>query len=78
MTMKRASIAAGQFKAQCLALIDSVSRTRQPIVITKYGRPIAQLAPLDRAIKARSLKGSVLEDEDIVSPLGVNWWGDKK
>ena len=43
--MKR--IAAAKFKAQCLTLMEDVRKTRQPVVITKRGKPIAQLAPLD-------------------------------
>ena len=36
-------IAAGQFKAQCLQLMDLVHDTHQSLVITKRGRPVAQL-----------------------------------
>jgi len=43
--MKR--IAAAKFKAQCLALMENVRKTRQPVVITKRGKPIAKLSPLD-------------------------------
>lgn len=45
--MKR--IAAAKFKAQCLTLMEDVQKTRQPVVITKRGRPVAKLAPLDNA-----------------------------
>ncbi len=45
MDMKR--IAAAKFKAQCLTLMETVRKTRQPVVITKRGKPIAKLAPLD-------------------------------
>ena len=36
-------IAAGQFKARCLSLIDQVSQTHQVITITKRGKPVARL-----------------------------------
>lgn len=36
-------IPATQFKAECLKLIDQVEKTRQPIIITRHGRPVAQL-----------------------------------
>lgn len=39
-------IPAAQFKAECLKLMDEVEKTRQPIIITKHGRPVAQLAPV--------------------------------
>ena len=40
--MKKA-IAAGEFKAKCLHLLDEVQQTRKEIVITKRGRPVARL-----------------------------------
>lgn len=64
-------IAAAKFKAQCLTLMDDVYRTRQPVVITKRGRPIAKLAPLDKVKDDffDSLKGQVRVVGDIVSPI---------
>ena len=43
---KIVDISAAQFKAECLKLMDLVEKTREPIVITKHGRPVAQLAPI--------------------------------
>jgi prevent-host-death family protein len=40
-------IAAGEFKAKCLALMEDVRSTRQPIVITKRGKPVVKLVPID-------------------------------
>lgn len=40
-------IPAGEFKAKCLQLMDKVARTREAIVITKRGRPVAKLVPPD-------------------------------
>ena len=66
-------IAAGQFKARCLALIDQVSRTHQVIIITKRGKPVARLVPLEDE-KPRKLygffAGHVVDEGDIVSPTG--------
>ncbi len=45
MTMKEISAAA--FKAQCLTLMDDVRSTRRPLVITKRGKPVAKLVPID-------------------------------
>ena len=41
-------IAAGEFKAQCLGIMDKVQRTRQPVLITKHGKPVAKLVPADQ------------------------------
>lgn len=40
---------AGQFKARCLKVMDEVSNTREPVVITKKGKPVAKLMPPDTA-----------------------------
>ena len=42
------TIAAGEFKATCLRLMDEVNETGVPIVITKRGRPVSRLVPADR------------------------------
>jgi prevent-host-death family protein len=66
---------ASEFKAKCLALLDEVERTRQPVVITKRGKPVAELVP--HASKKRRARG-ILKDElfitgDIISPIDVKW-----
>jgi prevent-host-death family protein len=40
-------IAAAEFKARCLALMDDVRSTREPLIITKRGKPVAKLVPAD-------------------------------
>ena len=40
-------IPAAQFKAQCLAVMDQVSQTGQPIIITKHGKPVVKLVPVE-------------------------------
>lgn len=41
------SIAAGEFKAQCLQLLNDVAERRQTLLITKRGKPIARLVPVE-------------------------------
>ena len=38
-------MAAAQFKAQCLAVMDQVSQSGRPVVITKHGKPVVKLVP---------------------------------
>ena len=70
-TMPAKTIGAAQFKAECLRLIDEMSRDPSPVTITKRGRPVATLAPVLAPV-ARSpigaLKGSVLRFDDPFSP----------
>ncbi|MGA2218353.1 MAG: type II toxin-antitoxin system prevent-host-death family antitoxin [Terracidiphilus sp.] len=68
------SIAAGEFKAKCLKLLDKVAADRQPLVITKHGKPVAQVVPMPvRENIVGSMKGSVLWMGDIISPIDVEW-----
>ena len=69
-------IAAGQFKAQCLQLMDRVKQTHEEIVITKHGRPVAKLVPVEEAHSASFigyLKGSVVVSGDIIAPVEEDW-----
>ena len=65
------SIAATQFKAQCLALLDEVGRTGEVITITKRGQPVARLVgPVVQGTTSpqATLKGTVRFIGDIVDP----------
>jgi prevent-host-death family protein len=41
------TIPAGQFKARCLKIMDDVKSQREPVLITKKGKPVARLVPAD-------------------------------
>ncbi len=66
------SIAASAFKARCLALLDRVAETGEPLVVTKRGRPIARVVPARRTEPA-SLRGSVTLRGDIEGPILDAW-----
>ncbi len=72
------TIPAGEFKAKCLKLLDEVAKKRETLVITKHGKPVAQLVPVPEPNAERpgivgSMKGSVLWEGDIISPIDVEW-----
>ena len=56
--MRERQVMASTFKARCLALLDQVGIDRVPIVITKRGKPIARVVPIDEAPTGRSTMGS--------------------
>jgi prevent-host-death family protein len=74
-------VAAGQFKAQCLKLMDQVQQTKEEIVITKHGKPIAKLVPIEETTTFQSIlgfmKGSVQVVGDIVSAVDEDWEADR-
>lgn len=41
-------MAAGQFKAKCLAIMDDVQHSGEPVVITKHGKPVVKVMPVAR------------------------------
>ena len=49
------TVPAGEFKATCLRLMDEVDETGVTIVITKRGRPVSRLVPVERV--GRSISG---------------------
>jgi prevent-host-death family protein len=70
----QATIAAGEFKSKCLKLLDQVKEERQTLVITKHGKPVAQVVPIPAQESiVGSMKGSVLWMGDIISPIDVEW-----
>jgi prevent-host-death family protein len=66
------SIAAGEFKAKCLELLDRVARDGDSLVVTKRGRPVAKVVPVEPRVR-RSLRRSVRYLADIVEPIGDEW-----
>jgi prevent-host-death family protein len=77
--MEQQTIAAGEFKARCLKLMDEVRTKRTEIVITKRGKPVAKLVPVTEEIPDifGSMRGTVKILGDIVGPTGVEWDADR-
>lgn len=63
-------VAATEFKAKCLRLMEQVNRTRRPVSITKHGRVVAQLVPPppEAAASWQRLRGSIVRARDVSSP----------
>jgi prevent-host-death family protein len=70
----QSSIPAGEFKAECLSLLDTVARTRRPLVITKRGKPVAHLVPIPQVPSLfGALSGSVADQDDLVAGIDDVW-----
>jgi len=73
------TIAAGSFKVHCLAIMDEVQSKRQAVLITKRGKPVAKLVPVEKEKDDifGFLKGKGKITGDVVSPiLTPGEWGD--
>src|SRR6266545_3183202 len=71
MRRRIGSVPATEFKAKCLELMDRVAERRESFVITKRGKPVARLVPVDRKPKDSIfgwLRGQAWERGDIVAP----------
>ena len=72
-------IPAGEFKAKCLKLMDQVRESGREIVITKRGKPVAKLVPLEplepkeRPPLFGCMKGSIEILGDIIGPFHEEW-----
>ena len=73
-------IAAGKFKAECLKLMDVVNQTKEDIIVTKRGKPVAKLVPYQNSEALPVfgfLKGTISKRRDIISPIDEQWNADE-
>lgn len=75
MKKKAIQIAAGEFKAKCLRLMDEVQQSKTPLVVTKHGKPVVTVLPFDEArpFPFGYMKGRISIHGDIVGPTGERW-----
>jgi len=72
MSTQSKTISASEFKARCLGLLDHVARTRQSLIVTKRGKPVAKVVPTEWQPR-RKLLGSVQFHGNIVDPILDEW-----
>ena len=73
------SMAISHFKATCLAVLERVRRTGQPLLVTKRGKPVAQILPPPSPEAARESRFGCMKAKieflgDIVEPLPEEDW----
>jgi prevent-host-death family protein len=71
MTITMKQIPAGKFKAQCLAIMDRVSKSGEPVIVTKHGKPVVKLVPAEKQGDEifNYMAGKVKIVGDIVGPI---------
>ena len=65
-----------QFKAKCLSVVEKVQREKVRVVISRHGRPAAQVLPVEERLEVVSLFGSAAETTEICGELmetGEGW-----
>jgi prevent-host-death family protein len=72
---------AAEFKSHCLAVMDRVQKTREAVLITKRGKPVARLVPVsEKTGSARlfgCLRNTAVFSDDLTAPSGVKWNAEK-
>jgi len=67
------TVAISEFKAKCLALLEQVRKTKQPLRITRFGQPVVDVIPASPDTKRTDWLGSMVDTMeicgDIVSPV---------
>ena len=69
------TVQASVFKATCLDLMDEVAESRIPVVVTKHGRPVVKVVPVEETSLSPVgfLRGSIVRQHDIVAPDHEAW-----
>jgi prevent-host-death family protein len=75
-------LAASEFKARCLAVLDEVEKTGEPVLILKRGRPVARLVPPVQEggrYPQETLVGTVEIKGDILEPVvtAADWEAER-
>ena len=70
-------ITATEFKAKCLKLMDQVARTHEPGTVTKRGKPVAKLVPVESEERKSwfgYMEGTIEITGDIMAPIEDEDW----
>jgi prevent-host-death family protein len=63
------AISVSEFKAKCIGLLKNVRKTKEPIVVTLRGEPIARVEPIvkpKKPVRLGALKGWMEMRGDII------------
>ena len=74
-----ATVAISKFKAECLALLERVRKTGEPLLVTRRGEPVAQVLPPPTPDPSEgsafgAMAGTAEELGDIVEPIVTEDW----
>jgi len=68
------TLSVSEFKAKCLSVLQDVNKQKKRVVITKRGKPIAEVIPHESEDKEVPLEDTVVFIGDITSPVAEEDW----
>ena len=68
------TLSVSEFKAKCLSVLQDVNKQKKRIIITKRGKPIAEVIPHESEDKEVPLEDTVVFMGDIISPVAEKDW----
>lgn len=69
------TMAITDFKSHALQVLDDVATRKERVIVTKRGKPLAEVVPYTEADPtAGALADALVFEEDIVTPLGEEMW----
>lgn len=77
----KSTLSVTEFKAHALEGFKAVSTKNQTLIVTKWGKPIARVVPYQEKSKSAStgrLAHLLVEEHDVISPLGAELWSASK
>ncbi len=77
--MDTREISASRFRATCLKLLDDIARSGDELIVTKRGRPVAKVVPVESPEELRApvrddLRGSItylVDDDELLEPVAT-------
>ena len=63
------TMAVSKFKARCLAVLERVRKTRKPVLITRFGEPVAEVGPPPAPRRSKGWMGSMRGTAEIVGDI---------
>jgi prevent-host-death family protein len=72
------TMSVSRFKATCSSVLEEVKTKKKRVRITKRGKPIAEIVPVNKKGKDGPLKAAEAFIEDIVSPVAEDEWEVQK
>ncbi|MBN1947909.1 MAG: type II toxin-antitoxin system Phd/YefM family antitoxin [Bradymonadales bacterium] len=73
--MSQNKISTTELKAQAARVVERVARQRTPVLITRHGRPLARLVPVEQEVESLFgfASGCVTVHGDLLEPIDVEW-----